>query len=113
MAEKRVTTYDDCHCPHCRHPLDGVSNQITACPLCNRALEPREVWMTRKYPGLFVLPGWLKAFGWPFLLMLAGFGIIGLSYATGVPIPFKLPGILITLGMVFFIVKLATNGEDV
>jgi hypothetical protein len=69
--------------------------------------------MTRRYPGILVLPGWLKAFGWPFLLILAGFGLIGLSLASGFPIPIKLPAIILTLGIVFFIFKLATNGDDV
>jgi hypothetical protein len=62
---------------------------------------------------MLVLPGWLKAFGWPFLLILAGFGLVGLRYAANVPMPWKVPGAVIALGMGFFIYKLATNGDDV
>ena len=113
MAEKRKSTFQDCRCPHCRHPLDDLSTTAPACPQCNHALEPHEVWLTRRYPGLLVLPGWLKAFGWPLLLIIGGFGVIGLSYASGMPIPVELPVLLIGTGLVFVIVKLATNGDEV
>ncbi len=68
--------------------------------------------MTRTYPGLIMLPGWLKAFGWPFLLMVAGFAMVGAAYAFKVAISLKVPAALIALGMVFFIYKLATDGEE-
>ena len=68
--------------------------------------------MTRKYPGMLVLPGWLKAFGWPVLLILSGLGLFALEFVVGVVVSFKLPAFLVGVGVVFFIAKLATNGEE-
>jgi hypothetical protein len=113
MLEKRKSTFENCHCPYCKYSLHQEFTDISACPGCRRQLEARDVWMARKYPGMTVLPGWLKAFGWPFLLIIAGFAIIGISYETGIPVPLKLPALFIGTGMLFFIVKLATNGEDI
>lgn len=84
---------------------------MPACPACNKPLDARAVWMTKRYPGQLVLPGWLAAFGWPLLLMLLGFGLFLLGYFGYFPIPLKLPVFLIGVGMVYFIAKLATDGE--
>ena len=103
MAEP---VYDHCFCPQCRFPLDGLPETAEACPKCNHPLYRNEVWATRKYPGVVELPGWVRAFGWPFLLMLAGVGIAVAYYFAGYRMPVHLPALLVAFGLVWFVVKL-------
>lgn len=99
--------YTDCSCPHCRVSLDGVAETDEACPTCNKPLEPSAVWATRKYPGALFLPPWVTAFGWPLLLILAGLGFGWWIYAMSGKISF-LPAFPISIGLVFFFVKLSS-----
>jgi hypothetical protein len=99
--------YQNCTCPHCKVKLDTLAESAPICPTCNKPLNPRDVWATRKYPGLLILPRWLTAFGWPLLLILAGVLCIALAYAARIPIPLKIPAILIAIGLVYFFIKLS------
>ena len=111
-------TYTNCHCPQCKHPLDGVSIQTTACPQCNHALKPEAVWQTRHYTGLTILPWWVGLFGWPLLLILGGaILLIQRYYALDWSLwhgdwGMLLGKILLSLGLIWFIVKYAMKGDE-
>jgi hypothetical protein len=113
MGEKRTICYENCRCPHCKHDLTTTASTTPHCPLCNKALDSHDVWMTRTYPGPTELPGWLRAFGWPFFLMLAGFGLFLLRRYGGAPLPLSLAWVPLAIGFVYFMVKLMTDGEDI
>lgn len=105
--------YQNCRCPHCRHDLSTVAITTPACPQCNQPLEPAAVWATRTYPGHIMLPGWLRAFGWPFLMILGG---LALAVATWYydwrdTDTYKISAALIAVGTVYFIAK-ASGADD-
>ena len=101
--------YRNCVCPKCKLQLDDVEEGAPGCPGCGEVLDRTRVWETRKYPGVVVLPHWVRAFGWPFLLILAGIGLFFWGYCHGI-IDFKLPSLMMALGLIFFFVKL--TGAD-
>lgn len=61
--------FDGCQCPKCGYDLTGLPG--ARCPECGYALEPHEVYMKRKYPGVIELPGWVGRFGRMFLAFAA------------------------------------------
>ena len=100
-----VTYYENCTCPHCKTKLDQVAVTISSCPSCNQPFDPSAVWATRSYPGLIILPRWVSAFGWPFLLIALG-AILWIAKSFGYPIPVKLAIIPLAIGLVYFFIKL-------
>ncbi len=110
-------TFTDCRCPECQHPLDDVATAATECPFCHQPLNRLEVWSTRQEPNQINLPGWLRAFGWPFLLMLAGATVFVLKFGKFWPHPTRgwmmtQAEILFALGLVHFLYKFAMDGDD-
>ncbi|MEM1356013.1 MAG: hypothetical protein AAGH88_14155 [Planctomycetota bacterium] len=91
--------------------LDEVDTETKSCPECGIELEPRSVWMTRRYPGTIVLPGWLSAFGWPLVVVLCGVLITTFSWILFGWIPLKPVAIIFGLGLVWAMVKLVSDGE--
>jgi hypothetical protein len=81
------------------------------CPFCQWEIRREEVWQTRQYPGVLILPGWVKAFGWPFLIILAGVAFFCYAYFVLHEVELKVPAALVAIGLVFFMFKLSTNGE--
>lgn len=84
------------------------------CPFCRWEIRREEVWQTRRYPGVVILPGWVKAFGWPLLLMVAGvvfflwcyFTVDGMGTNAVI-----VASVFFGTGLIFFIAKLNTDGE--
>jgi hypothetical protein len=106
------TYFTDCHCPACEAPLHQVTTKTTTCPQCNAPLVPEQVWHTRRYAGVITFPGWVKAFGWPFLLMIAGLAFGIAKVMNDWPIPLFLPAIPFSVGAAYFMAKIMTNGQD-
>src|SRR3954470_9892722 len=69
---QKEDTFVSCTCPKCEFPLKDTVVSTRNCPLCGDKLDPHKVWSTRKYDGVVELPYWIRAFGWPFVLMLIG-----------------------------------------
>jgi len=113
----RHDTYTNCYCPHCKNSLNEVATTTPACPLCNQSVDPQDVWLTRRAPGEIDLPGWLRAFGWPFLFLVAGATPFVLKVAGHWNIPNRgwimLAGeIAFAIGLIRFLYRLASGGED-
>jgi len=104
--------YQNCRCPACKHPLDDVATTILVCPACGQPLDPAAVWSTRVYPGQIVLPGWVRAFGWPVLLMAAGVAVAAVEQFFLGRFLFQLPVLLIGTGLVFFFIRIFGIGDD-
>jgi hypothetical protein len=104
-------TFLHCRCPYCKRPFDYVPISAYECPFCRKEITRSAVWQTRRYPGILILPGWVRAFGWPFLVMLLGVAAFLYPYYSYHLIELKLPAILISIGLIFFLFKLNTNGE--
>jgi len=105
--------YTNCRCPYCQHKLDEVAETVLSCPLCNRPLDRRDVWATRKYPGHVILPKWVAAFTWPLLLIVVGVASLPITLAwerIGRSPPGTLSYVLIAFGVVYFFIKF--NGYD-
>ncbi len=111
MTTEKEQTFLHCRCPGCKCPFDYVPIDADACPFCTSPIIADTVWQTRKYPGVLMLPGWTRAFGWPFLCILAGIAYFLYPYFAYHMIELKLPGLLVSIGLIFFVVKLNTNGE--
>jgi len=103
--------YTRCRCPHCKAKLDDVRSDCGECPLCRRELESSDVWNTRIYPGMLSLPPWIRAFGWPFLLMATGIGIMLASYFGSGETYVRVPVGMIVTGMIWFFFMLS-GGDD-
>jgi predicted RNA-binding Zn-ribbon protein involved in translation (DUF1610 family) len=101
--------YRDCVCPACRVKLDEVQEGTYDCPGCGARLERARVWQTRRYPGIVELPHWVRAFGWPFLLMLSGVGLFFWGYWNGF-VDLRMPSLMVAAGLIFFYVKF--SGKD-
>ena len=111
VIEEKEQTFLHCRCPKCKRAFDYVPVSAYECPFCQWEIRRSAVWETRQYPGIFILPGWAKAFGWPLLLMLSGVGLFLYIYFVGHEIELRVPSILVAIGLVFFMFKLNTNGE--
>ncbi len=73
--------------------------------------------MTRREPGELNLPGWLRAFGWPFLMMAAGGTVMALKITGYWDILSRgmitlAAEILFSLGLIRFIFLLAMDGDE-
>lgn len=111
MQEEKEDMFAGCKCPGCKKPFDYVPVSMKNCPFCNIKINSRAVWETRKYEGIIMFPGWVRAFGWPFLIILAGVGALLYPIYAYHYVELKLPALLISIGLVFFFVKLMTGGE--
>jgi hypothetical protein len=112
MSGNNDGKFENCHCPHCKYSLHDESTKITACPGCRRPFDARDVWMTRRYPGMMILPGWVKIFGWPLVLILIGLALGALRLIEHYPIPMKLVLIPVGAGMAWAIIIMMTGGEE-
>ncbi|HUO06873.1 MAG TPA: hypothetical protein VM008_00945 [Phycisphaerae bacterium] len=112
MTEQKEQTFLYCRCPHCKRPFDYVLVTAYECPFCQKEIRRSEVWETRRYPGTVILPGWMRAFGWPFLLMLAGVALFVMYYYEAHEIELKVPAGMVAIGLIFFLFKLNNNGES-
>jgi hypothetical protein len=114
VIEEKEQTFLHCKCPKCKRAFDFVPISAYECPFCQWEIRRSEVWDTRRYPGVLILPGWVKAFGWPLLVMLAGVAFFLYCYfavdgmGTNAVI---VSSIIFGTGLIFFIAKLNTNGE--
>ena len=106
MAVMPTKYFERCCCPACRFKLDTVSVGTKNCPQCNEVLDPQHVWQTRTYPGVIQLPGWVSAFGWPVLLILMAITWAAFGYVATSGRSFVVPGGLLVLGIVWFLIKL-------
>lgn len=104
-------TFLHCRCTDCKRSFDFVSLDAEACPFCRTEIIPEKIWQTRRYPGILILPGWVRAFGWPFLLMGAAVAVFLVEYYGSHIFEPKFPGLLFSIGIIFFFVKLNTNGD--
>lgn len=104
--------YTNCRCPACKAALDDVATDEERCPSCRRDLDPGEVWQTRTYPGLLTLPPWIRAFGWPLLLIVAGVGMMAGSYFASAGAWMRVPVGLIGSGFIWFLILLLGGGEE-
>ncbi len=111
MLTEKEQTFLNCRCTGCKRPFDFVPIDADACPFCRSPIDATATWQTRKYPGIVMLPGWVRAFGWPFLLMLAAPAIFLYEYYGSHVFEPRLPGLLFAIGTIFFFVKLNTNGD--
>ena len=111
VIEEKEQTFLHCKCPKCKRAFDFVPISAYECPFCQWEIRRSEVWETRHYPGVLILPGWVKAFGWPLLIMLSGVAFFFYIYFAAHEIELKVPSALIAIGLVFFLFKLHTNGE--
>jgi hypothetical protein len=97
--------YERCRCPHCKTTLDQIEENTPDCPACTKPLDPQQVWSTRSYAGTLILPPWISAFGWPFLLMIFGFVFFFYAKSQGY-VNVYIPGFMVALGLIYFIFKL-------
>ena len=111
MTQQKEQTFLHCRCPACKRPFDHVPLSADECPFCRIPITRSAVWQTRRYPGTLILPGWLRAFGWPFAIILLGIGSFFYTYFNYHMIELKLTAALISIGLVFFLFKLNNNGE--
>jgi hypothetical protein len=111
MLPQKEPTFLQCRCPGCKRPFDYVPIDAEACPFCKWEIQADAVWQTRQYEGLVMLPGWIRAFGWPFLLMVGGVGLFLYAYYGFHEVELKLPGAMVAIGLIFFMFKLNNNGE--
>jgi hypothetical protein len=114
VTQEKEQTFLHCRCPKCKRPFDFVPISACECPFCQWEIRRSEVWQTRQYPGILILPGWVKAFGWPLLLMAAGVAFFLYCYFAEVGIGvqvIEVSGIFFGTGLIFFLFKLNTNGE--
>jgi hypothetical protein len=114
MTTKQVQkedTFVGCHCPKCEFPLKDTPVSVRHCPLCGDKMDPHLVWGTRKYEGVWELPFWVRAFGWPFLLMAAGvaYFVVPALYYNYYDV--KLPSLIFAIGFVFFVAKLMVDDK--
>jgi hypothetical protein len=115
VTEQKEQTFLYCSCPHCKRPFDYVPVAAYECPFCRKEIRRSEVWQTRRYPGTLMLPGWARAFGWPFLVMLAGvaYFVYSVAVAHSIEIHALLcSAIIFATGLIFFLFKLSNNGES-
>jgi hypothetical protein len=111
MTQQKEETFLYCRCPKCKRPFDYVPVAADECPFCKVPITRSAVWQTRRYPGTLILPGWVRAFGWPFLIILLGIASFVYPYYAYHEIELKLTAGLVSIGLVFFLFKLNTNGE--
>jgi hypothetical protein len=114
VTQEKEQTFLHCKCPKCKRAFDFVPISAYECPFCQWEIRRDAVWQTRQYPGVIMLPGWVKAFGWPFLLMLSGVAFFLWCYFTVDGMGTNaviVSSIIVGTGLIFFIAKLNTNGE--
>src|SRR4051812_27531826 len=103
--QHKEDTFLNCHCPGCEFPLKDTVVSTTHCPLCNQKLDPAAVWLTRKYDGVIELPFWVRAFGWPFFMMIFGILFFVIPYFYYNYFDVKIPSLIFAVGFIYFVVK--------
>lgn len=63
--------FKGCHCPHCSADLSEASSP--QCPCCGRELDTETLYAKRRYPGVIILPAAVRRYGFPLVMIIAGF----------------------------------------
>lgn len=108
---KKIAYYTGCRCLRCKAKFDTIATTITTCPTCNTAIDPSTVWATRCYEGHTVLPSWLRAFGWPLLVIFAGVAFGAFEWLVLGVLHLSFVAVVIATGAVWFFVKLLGADE--
>lgn len=112
QSQAPVRYYERCRCLHCKCGLDETPTTAKRCPRCDRELDPHDVWSTRRYSGVLVLPPWITAFGWPLLLIVLGVALMAGSYVGSGRSAITIPAGIIGTGITWFLVKLMVRDDD-
>ena len=103
MLLNKALTYPQCRCPKCKRPLDYVPINRADCPFCKQGLE--SVWETRRYPGLILMPNWMRALAWPFWIISGLIILSCISYAFWPNTPLEMPRIVIAIAVISLLFK--------
>lgn len=111
-SERPTRYFERCRCPHCRVKLDDLADTARQCPRCQQGFDAHDVWSTRRYPGLLILPAWVSAFGWPLVLIASGFALALVQVALFSIVDVRGPAALVGAGAGWFFTRTLFGGDE-